>query len=390
MSRSTFLPFSRPSLGEEEIREVTEVLRSGWITTGPRTAAFEKAFAARLGVPYALGVNSATAGLHLSLVALGVGPGDEVVTTPMTFAATVNAILFTGATPVLADIDPATLNLDPGAAERACTPRTKAIVPVHFAGLPVDLDAFRDLAKRTGAALVEDCAHALGASYKGEPVGQNPAPLGVFSFHPTKNITTGEGGMVVTGDEDLGERVSVLRQHGMSKGAWNRYAEAGTPQYEVIMLGFKDNMLDLQAAIGLHQLDKLDRFQGRREEIAVRYDEAFRGQRGILPLGSPSYEHVHGRHLYCPLVDVDALGFDRDTFMARLKERNIGTALHYKAVHLHRYYRERFGWAREDFPQAARVSDRLVSLPLFPDMTDRDVEDVVEAVREVCAAPEAR
>ena len=385
--RKTFLPFARPSISEEAIADVADSLRSGWITTGPKAQAFEEAFAAYTGAPYALALNSATAGLHLACLALGLGHGDEVITTPMTFVATVNVILWAGARPVLVDIDRRTLNIDAARIESALTERTKAIVPVHFAGLPCDMDPIETLARERGLALIEDAAHALGARYKGRLVGSSTEGrhVTVFSFHPTKNITTGEGGMLCTGDEEVAEKTALLRQHGMSKGAWKRYAVQGTPHYDVHFPGLKYNMLDIEAAIGLDQLRRLEDFNGRRRAIAARYDEAFSAMGGLILPEGPSYDHLHGRHIYTPLVDVDRLGMSRDAFMARLREFNIGTALHYQALHLFSYYGETFGWRRGDFPEAEYVSDRIVSLPLFPAMTDDDVTDVIEAVGTVCA-----
>lgn len=384
--RSTFLPFARPDISEEAIAEVADSLRSGWITTGPKAQAFEEEFAAYTGAPFALALNSATAGLHLACLALGLGPDDEVITTPMTFVATVNTILWAGARPVLVDIDRETLNIDTDRLEAALTERTRAIIPVHFAGLPCDMDAIEAFADRHGLAVIEDAAHALGARYRGRLVGSSTRQrhVTVFSFHPTKNITTGEGGMLCTGDEEVAEKTALLRQHGMSKGAWKRYAVQGTPHYDVHFPGLKYNMLDIEAAIGRDQLRRLEGFNGRRRQIAARYDEAFTGLPGLILPGGAGYDHLHGRHIYTPLVDIDGLGLSRDTFMARLRERNIGTALHYQAVHLFRYYGETFGWKKGDFPAAEFVSDRIVSLPLFPAMTDDDVSDVIETVRAVC------
>ncbi len=384
--RESFLPFARPAISEEAIAAVADSLRSGWITTGPKAQAFEEEFAAYTGAPFALALNSATAGLHLAFLALGLGHGDEVITTPMTFVATVNTILWTGARPVLVDIDRETLNIDTARLEAALTERTRAIVPVHFAGLPCDMDAVEAIAAERELAVVEDAAHALGARYKGRLIGSSKEKrhATVFSFHPTKNITTGEGGMLCTGDEEIAEKTALLRQHGMSKGAWKRYAVQGTPHYDVHFPGLKYNMLDIEAAIGRDQLRRLEGFNGRRREIAARYDAAFADLPGlILPRGA-SYDHLHSRHIYTPLVDTDALGLSRDAFMVRLREFNIGTALHYQAVHLFSYYGKTFGWRRGDFPEAEHVSDRIVSLPLFPAMTDDDVSDVIETVRAVC------
>ena len=383
MKRKDFLPFARPCIDETTIEDVCESLRSGWITTGPKSIRFENAFRDRIGIPYALAVNSATAGLHLAHLALGIGPGDEVITTPMTFVATLNTIVFAGARPVLVDIDPGTFNIDPAKLESAVTPRTKAIVPVHFAGLPVDMDEVEAVAERHGLAVIEDCAHALGASYKGRTVGSDPRHVSVFSFHPTKNITTGEGGMVCTGLEEVAERISILRQHGMSKGAWSRYAVTGTPHYDVALPGLKYNMLDIQAAIGLGQLGQLEAFNARRATIVGRYRKAFSGVEGIILPATPTYEHTHAWHIFTPMLQLDRLDISRDDFMALMKAENIGTAYHYQAVHLFEFYRKTFGFRPGDFPHAEKVSERILSLPLFPSMTDSDVEDVIEAVKGI-------
>ena len=384
--RETFLPFARPDISEEAIADVADSLRSGWITTGPKAQRFEKSFGEYLGVPYALAVNSATAGLHLALLAFGIGPGDEVITTPMTFAATANTVILTGARPVLADIDPVTLNIRPELVKKAVTPRTKAIIPVHFAGRPCEMETLEEIAEKNGLVIIEDAAHALGASRQGRPIGA-PArerQAAVFSFHPTKNITTGEGGMVCTACEDAAERVSVLRQHGMSKGAWNRYAATGTPHYDLLFPGLKYNMLDIQAAIGNDQLTRLASFNTRRREIVSMYRKGLEGLPGIVLPPEPAQGDVHSWHILTPLIDIDFLGFSRDEFMAKMRQVNIGTALHYQALHLFSYYAREYGWKRGDYPGAEFVSDRIVSIPLFPAMTDGDVADVIEAIRRIC------
>ena len=380
--RSTFLPFSRPNLGPEEIRAVVETLESGWITTGPRTERFAAAFRDYVGGRFAVPVSSATAGLHVALLALGVGPGDEVVTTPMTFVATLNAIVHCGAVPVLVDVDAGTLQIRVERIEEKLTPRTKAIVPVHFAGQPSDLDPLTALAASRGIAVLEDAAHAVGTEYRGRRIGSFPT-TSVFSFHPNKNMTTGEGGMVVTDDEGVFERASLLKFHGMDREAWKRFAKEGSPRYDVAVPGFKYNMMDIQAALGLGQLPRLEGFIAERTRLAERYDAAFAGLRGlILPQRVP-YPARHAWHLYTPLVDVDRLRIDRDGFMAELKRRNVGTGLHYTAAHEFSYYSGRFGWRPDDYPEAHFVSERIVSLPLFPGMSDADQDDAVAAVREV-------
>ena len=380
--RDTFLPFARPWIGEEEIAELTDSLRSGWITTGPKVERFAAAFAEFVGGRYAIPVSSATAGLHVALLALGVGPGDEVVTTPMTFVATLNTIVHCGARPVLADIDAATLNIRVEEIEARLSPRTKVLLPVHFVGQPADLDPILELASFRGIAVLEDAAHAAGAEYKGRRIGSFPS-TSVFSFHPNKNMTTGEGGMVVTEDEAVFEKASLLKFHGMDREAWKRFAKAGSPRYDVAVPGFKYNMMDIQAALGLHQLKRLDGFLRERALLAARYDEAFKGLPGLILPQRVAYPVRHAWHLYTPLVDLDRLTIDRDRFLEELKRRNIGTGLHYTAAHEFSYYASGFGWRPEDFPEAHFVSERILSLPLFPGLTEADQDDVVEAVSEV-------
>ena len=380
--RDTFLPFARPSLGEDEISEVADTLRSGWITTGPKVEKFTAAFADYVGGRFAVPVSSATAGLHVALMALGVGPGDEVITTPLTFVATLNTIVHCGAVPVLADIDASTLNIRVEEIERKITARTKAIVPVHYVGQPVDLDPILGLAASRGLAVLEDAAHAVGAEYKGRRIGSFPT-TSVFSFHPNKNMTTGEGGMVVTEEESVFEKASLFKFHGMDTESWKRFAKTGSPRYDVTIPGYKYNMMDIQAALGLHQLPRLDGFLAERERLASRYDAALSATVGLILPHRVPYPVRHAWHLYTPLVDVDRLTIDRDRFMEELKARNIGTGLHYTAAHEFSYYANRFGWRPEDFPEAHFVSERIVSLPLFPGLTDSDQDDVVEAIRDV-------
>jgi dTDP-4-amino-4,6-dideoxygalactose transaminase len=380
--RDTFLPFARPSIGEEEIAELLETIRSGWITTGPRVERFAAEFADFVGGRFAVPVSSATAGLHVALLALGVGPGDEVITTPMTFVATLNVIVHCGARPVLADIDAATRNIRVEEVARRLSPRTKAIVPVHFVGQPADLDPLLELAAGRGVALLEDAAHAVGAEYRGRRIGSFPT-TSVFSFHPNKNMTTGEGGMVVTEDEGVFEKASLLKFHGMDREAWKRFAKAGSPRYDVAVPGFKYNMMDIQAALGLHQLKRLEGFLRERERLAARYDESLADLPGLLLPQKVAYPVRHAWHLYAPLLDIDRLAIDRDRFLAELKKRNVGTGVHYTAAHEFSYYASEFGWRPEDFPEAHYVSERIFSLPLFPGLTDEDQNDVTDAVREV-------
>jgi dTDP-4-amino-4,6-dideoxygalactose transaminase len=380
--RSTFLPFARPSIGEEEIAELVDTLKSGWITTGPKVEKFTAAFCDYVDGRYGVPVSSATAGLHVALLALGIGPGDEVITTPMTFVATLNTIVHCGGVPVLADIDAATLNIRVEEIEKKLTPRTRAIVPVHYVGQPVDLDPILELAAARRIAVLEDAAHAVGAEYKGRRIGSF-STTSVFSFHPNKNMTTGEGGIVVTDDEAVFEKASLLKFHGMDRESWKRFAKSGSPRYDVALPGYKYNMMDIQAALGLHQLKRLEGFLAERERLAARYDAALEGVVGlILPQRVP-YPVRHAWHLYTPLVDVDRLTIDRDRFISALKERNIGSGLHYTAAHEFSYYAQRFDWRPEDFPEAHFVSERIVSLPLFPGLSDEDQDDAIAAIRDV-------
>ena len=380
--RSEFLPFSIPTIEDDEINEVVDSLKSGWITTGPKVKRFEEAFKSYVGAPYAVPLSSATAGLHLVLLALGLGPTDEVITTPMTFAATVSMIVRGGAKPVLADIDPDTLNIDTDKVREKITERTRAIVPVHFAGQPCDLDALFTLAKEFNLRVIEDAAHAVGTEYKGKRIGSFDS-VSIFSFHPIKNITTGEGGMVCTRDEAFAEEISLLKFHGMSREAWKRYESSGTPNYDIMLPGFKYNMMDIQAALGIHQLAKLDGFIAKRSEIARFYNAAFAEVDEIMTPGLVPYDHRHAWHLYTPLIRIEKLAIDRDHFMAELKKANIGTGLHFKAVHHHPYYRRTLNIAPGELANADYASDRILSLPLFPRMTMDDARDVVEAVKDV-------
>jgi dTDP-4-amino-4,6-dideoxygalactose transaminase len=380
--RETFLPFARPALGQEEIAEVVDTLKSGWITTGPKVEKFAAAFLDYVGGRYAVPVSSATAGLHVALLALNVGPGDEVITTPLTFVATLNTIVHCGATPVLADIDAATLNIRVEEVERKLSPRTKVILPVHYVGQPVDLDPVLEIASVRGVSVLEDAAHAVGAEYKGRKVGSFPT-TSVFSFHPNKNMTTGEGGMVVTDDEAVFEKASLLKFHGMDRESWKRFSKSGSPRYDVVLPGFKYNMMDIQAALGLHQLRRLEGFLAERARLAARYEDAFASLPGLIRPQRVPYPVRHAWHLYTPLLDLDRVSIDRDRFMEELKARNIGAGLHYTAAHEFSYYATRFGWRPQDYPEAHFVSERIVSLPLFPGLSDADQDDVVTAVSEV-------
>lgn len=378
--RDAFLPFSPPSIGDEERSEVMDTLRSDWITTGPKTKAFEGKLRDYFGAPAVVGLNSCTAGLHVGLLALGVGPGDEVIVPSMTFCATANVVEHVGAKPVLVDVCRDTLNLDPEAAARAITPRTKTILPVHYAGHPVDLDAIFDLARRHGLLVMEDAAHAISARYRGALVGSR-SNLAAFSFYATKNITTSEGGCL-TGDADLVDRARIYGHHGMNRDAWKRFDRSGSWYYEVVLPGFKYNMTDIQAALGLHQLDRLTAFQKRRREVVAAY-QARLGRLDCLQLPIERPEVESSWHLFVVRLRLDRLRIDRNTLIEELKARNIGTSVHYLPVHMQPYYREKYGYRPEDCPVAADAFSRMLSLPLHPAMTDRDVSDVCDSLEDL-------
>lgn len=378
-SKENFLVFGSPRIEQAEIDEVVASMKSGWLGTGPKVARFEKDFAAYLGTGYAAACNSCTAALHLSLVALGLKPGDEVITTPMTFCASVNAIIHAGCTPVLADIDPVTQNIDPASVREKITDRTRAILPVHFAGRSCDMDAIMALASEFDLKVVEDCAHAIETVYKGRHAGTF-GDFGCFSFYVTKNVYTGEGGMVMARTADDITNVKVLGLHGMSADAWKRFSDEGYKHYQVVAAGFKYNMMDLQAAIGIHQLERVERYFLRRCEIWDMYQQAFKG----LPLGLPAPEEPetrHARHLYTIMVDEAEAGISRDDFLMRITQENIGVGVHYLSIPEQPYYRERFGWTLENTPHAVRLGRQTVSLPLSAKLTDADVADVIEAVK---------
>ncbi len=379
--RQSFLPFSKPSISEAEIAAVADVLRSGWITTGPKAAEFEQKFSAYTGAAGSIAIASATAGMHVALKALGIGPGDEVITPSMTWVSTVNLIVLAGAKPVFADVDRDTLMVTRKNIEPLLTARTRLIVPVHFAGAAADLDPIYELARQKGIAIIEDAAHALGTQYKGRMVGHRGTAI--FSFHPIKNITTGEGGMVCSDHAPLLERVKRLKFHGLGVDAFDRQSQGRSPQAEVQEPGYKYNMTDVSAALGIGQLARVDSFNAKRAELARRYRERLQNVPEILPLGDPEYPTRHSWHLFIVRLDIEKAGLDRDAFMKELKQRNIGTGLHFKAAHLHRYYRETMGLRRGLLPETEWNSDRICSLPLFPDMTDQDVDDVVEAIQEI-------
>lgn len=384
MPNPDFIIFGAPKIERDEIDEVVACLESGWIGTGPRVAQFEREFAGYKSAPYAAAVSSCTAAMHLSVLAAGIGPGDEVITTPMTFCATVNAIVHAGATPVLADVDPDTMNIDPARAEAGLTSKTKAILAVHFAGRPCDMDALSDIAQRHKLKLIEDCAHAIEAEYHGRKAGTF-GDFGCFSFYATKNVTTGEGGMVLTRrEEDLG-RIKMLALHGMSRDAWKRFGDEGYKHYFVVETGFKYNMMDLQAALGIHQLRRVESNWRRREEIWQRYSEAFADLPLTLPT-EPEAETRHAYHLYTVLIDEQEARISRDTFLNALTDERVGVGVHYLSIPEHPVYKEKFGWRSEDYPNATRIGRQTVSLPLSAKLTDAEISRVIEAVEKALGA----
>jgi dTDP-4-amino-4,6-dideoxygalactose transaminase len=391
MSSLPFLPFAAPEIGDEEIAEVVDTLKSGWVTTGPKAKRFEDDFAAFLGdsTLHCIAVNSATAGLHLALEAIGIGPGDEVITTTHTFTATAEVVRYLGADVRLVDIDPATLNIDPALVEAAITPRTKAILPVHYGGLAADMPALLAIARRHGLKLVEDAAHALPSTSGGRLVGTLDSDAAVFSFYANKTITTGEGGMLVTRDEALAKRAKVMRLHGMSRDAFDRFtAKVPSWYYEIVAPGFKYNLTDIGAALGLQQLKKAGRFQQRRNEIAARYHAAFADLSLIVPPAAPEGER-HAWHLYpirlgdeaVAAIEATAEAPARDRFIERLFALGIGCSVHYIPLHLQPYWRDRYQLKAADFPHSQHAFERMLSLPIYSGMGDADVERVVAAVR---------
>lgn len=377
-----FLPFHRPSVGEEEIAAVVDTLRSGWLTMGPKTRAFEERFAQTFDAPHAVAVSSATAGLHLGLDALGIGPGDEVLVPTLTFASTAATVIHVGARPVLVDVEPDTLNLDVADAERKWTPRTKAIVPVHFAGHPCDLDPILALAASHGAAVMEDAAHALPARYRGRTIG-GIGDLTVFSFYATKNLATGEGGMVTGRDESLMERVRGRRLHGMTRDAWKRYSKDGSWRYDVAYPGFKYNMTDMNAALGLVQLERLPAMQAAREAIVARYRAAFADVADLVEVPTCRSDVDHAWHLFVVRVRPEALRIDRDAVIQALTAAGIGTSVHFIPLHEHSYYRDQLGVRAETLPVADREWERIISLPLYPGLSDADVDRVADTLRDI-------
>ncbi len=381
--RDTYLTFGAPLLEEDEIQEVVASLRSGWIGTGPKTRQFAQDFKTYVGAPFAVPTNSCTSALHLSLAACGVKAGDEVITTPMTFAATANVIIHCGARPVFADVEPGcSFLIDQKEIEKKITPKTRAIVPVHFAGLPVDLDAILAIAKKHKLFVIEDAAHAAGTEYKGRRIG-TAGDFACFSFYVTKNMTTGEGGMVTTKNEELAKKVEIMALHGLSLDAWKRFSDDGFKHYDVVYPGYKYNMTDMAASLGLHQLKKLDTFIEKRKEICMAYEKQLADLEDAIILPKDNGRGKHAWHLYTVLLKPGALRISRDQFMAALHKENIGMGVHYRAVHLQPYYADTFGYKRGDFPNAEFISDNVVSFPLSSKMTQKDTDDSIKALRKV-------
>lgn len=377
-----FLPFSKPTISEEAIAEVVECLRSGWITTGPRVEKLSTMLRDYLRAPEAILLSSATAGMHLTLLALNLQPGDEVITASMTFISTPNMIVQTGGTPVFIDINRNTLNMDIADIEKAITAKTRAIIPVHFAGLPVDLDPLYALAEKHNLRVIEDAAHSVGAQYKNKMIGSF-GDTQIFSFHPNKNITTGEGGCITTRDAELSAQIRLMAFHGMDRVAWNRYGKTGKQDYEIVAPGFKYNMMDMQAAIGLHQVPLLDEFNQKRKALAQRYLEKLAGWKQLHLPQLPNYDVLHAWHIFTPLLKIEEVGMDRATFMSQLKEHNIGTGVHYKAAHLYPYYQENYPVKTGGLINTEYASDRILSLPLFPTMTFEEQDRVINAMYKI-------
>ncbi len=379
--RTDFLVFGSPMIEEEEVAEVVATLRSGWIGTGPRVARFEEEFRNYKGADHAVAVGSCTSALHLSMIAAGLNPGDEVITTSMTFCATVNAVIHAGATPVLVDVGQDTMNMDTDLIEEKITPRTRAILPVHFAGRPCHMDAIRTLAHRYNLKIIEDCAHAIETEYRGTKAGTF-GDFGCFSFYVTKNIVTGEGGMVLTKDEESASRIKMLALHGMSRDAWKRFGDEGYKHYYVVECGFKCNMTDLQAALGFHQLGRIEAYWLRRKAIWDYYMKELADLPVRLP-AEPEPSTRHAYHLFTIIVDEGRARISRDDFLARMTDERIGVGVHYLSIPEHPYYRRAFGWRPEDYPRAREIGRHTVSIPLSAKLTDDDVDDVVRAVRKI-------
>lgn len=383
-TRSTFLPFALPHITQAEIDEVVDTLRSGWLTTGPKTKRFEREFAERVGAPYALAVNSATAAMHLALDAIGLQPGDEVIVPVYTFTATAEVVVYFRAKPILVDVDPITCNIDPAQIEEHITSRTRAIMVVHIAGLPAEMDAIHAIAKAYNLPVIEDAAHAFPAKYRGRMIG-TMSDFTAFSFYVTKTLATGEGGMLTTSNPEYAERIAIMTLHGISRDAWKRYSAEGSWYYEVLQAGYKYNMTDIAAAIGLHQLARSHWLLERRRAIAQRYTEAFSRWPELETPPNPAHVE-HAWHLYMLRLRPEQLTITRDEFIQALTKANIGSSVHFIPLHLHPFYRDTYRLVAEDFPAALHAYRRAVSLPLYPGMTDEDVEDVIAAVEQIIGA----
>ncbi len=382
LKRDGYIPFSKPTIGEDEINEVVDTLTSGWITTGPKTAQFEKNIAHYVQRPNneSLTFNSATAALHLSMLSLDLQPDDEIITTAYTFIATLNTIVQAGAKPVLVDIDPSTYNIDIDQIEAVITAKTRAIVPVHFAGLSVDLDPIYQLAEQHHLRVIEDCAQAIGTQYKGKKLGSF-GDTQIFSFHPNKNMTSGEGGALVTNDNHMLDFVKAMRFHGIDRDAFNRFKKEGSQYYDVIHAGFKYNMLDLQAAIGIHQLKQLDGFIEKRTQLAQHYLSELKNISGLTLPKKPKFQHTHSWHLFVIKVDQSITKISRDELMTQLKEHQIGTGLHYQATHLFDFYQQNFGFKAGDFPHAEQLAQQCISLPLYPTLNHTEQDHIITTIK---------
>lgn len=377
-----FLPFSRPLISQQAIDEMVACLKSGWLATGPRVQRFEEKLRNYFHTNHAVTMINATLGIYLSLQAMGIKEGDEVITTPMTFVASVNPIVNLGAKPIFVDVDLKTRNIDFDQVARAITPRTKAILPVHFAGIPVDIDACYQIAKKHNLRVLEDAAHAVGTFYRDKIIGSF-GDTQIFSFHPNKVVTTGEGGCVTTNDEKLARHLEVARFHGIDRSVWNRYSKEGSQHYDIIHPGTKANMSDLQASLGLHQFDQLDKFIDHRQKLVDRYQKAFAKWSSLDLSEVPDYAGRISWYIYAPLIKEEVCGISRDQFMQKMKEQNIGTGYHHHAVHLYTFYQNNFGYQRGQFPNAEKISDQIVSLPLFSDLTFEEQDRVIETMARI-------
>ena len=379
--RKDYLVFGSPLIEEPEIQEVVDTLESAWLGTGPKVSKFEDILKEYTGAKFAMALNSCTAGLHLAMLVTGVRQGDEVITTPLTFCSTANAIIHTGATPVFVDVEKESMNMNPAKIEEAITPRTRAIIPVHLAGRPCDMDAIMDIAKRHDLLVIDDAAHCIEGWYKGKKIG-NIGDMTCFSFYVTKNIVTGEGGMVTTNKEVWADKIKMYGLHGLSRDAWRRYSDEGFVHYQVIFPGYKYNMMDIQASLGLHQMNRIDKYLKKREQIWETYNKAFSSLPVICPT-DPEKDTVHARHLYTLLIDTEKINKTRDMVQQELHELNIGTGIHFISLHLHDYYRKTYGYKENDFPNAKWISERTISLPLSAKITDEDAEAVIGSVEKI-------